>query len=123
MSLPWKKCGAPGCRKRVRGALYCEAHRKEAAARHNTPADESKRHAREADHAFYQSRAWRALRREAADRYGKLCAACLKRGRVTAANELDHVKPRKQYPERALDIDNVQWLCRACHNRKRRDEG
>ncbi len=31
---------------------------------------------------------------------------------------LDHIKPRKRYPELALEPANLQWLCKSCNLRK-----
>jgi 5-methylcytosine-specific restriction endonuclease McrA len=31
---------------------------------------------------------------------------------------VDHIKPRKQFPWLALDIDNCQILCQACNHGK-----
>lgn len=31
---------------------------------------------------------------------------------------VDHVKPRKFYPELALDLDNLQVLCALCNHGK-----
>ena len=40
------------------------------------------------------------------------------------ATEVHHVKPVDTYPELALDINNLEPLCRDCHDatRRRRDE-
>jgi 5-methylcytosine-specific restriction endonuclease McrA len=40
---------------------------------------------------------------------------------VTAATDVDHILDRRPHPELALDRDNLQPLCRRCHNAKRAD--
>jgi 5-methylcytosine-specific restriction protein A len=42
---------------------------------------------------------------------------CLKEGRASMAEIADHIKPIKEGGAR-LDINNLQSLCRSCHNKK-----
>ena len=42
-----------------------------------------------------------------------LCRPCSKHGRVTAATEIDHIRPRAQGGSN--DPDNLQPICHACH--------
>ncbi len=46
-----------------------------------------------------------------------LCEACLKRGIVTVANEVDHITPHRG-DEAAFRFGPIQSLCRQCHSRK-----
>lgn len=47
-----------------------------------------------------------------------LCVHCERRGRVVAANEVDHVVPHKG--DMVLFWDNTNWqsLCKPCHSLK-----
>jgi 5-methylcytosine-specific restriction protein A len=68
--------------------------------------------------AFLASPEWKALRSRVLDRYGCKCMCC---GHVPAKRSLinvDHIKPRKFYPELALDEDNLQVLCGRCNKQK-----
>ena len=51
-----------------------------------------------------------------------LCAACEQQGRMTPAQIVDHILPRRYYPELKYDKDNLQSLCQrrpfSCHQRK-----
>lgn len=62
--------------------------------------------------AFYRSRAWRQLRLKAFARYGRKCACC---GARNTELHVDHIKPRSKFPKLALDIRNLQILCRDCN--------
>lgn len=50
-----------------------------------------------------------------------LCRHCLAVDRVTAAREVDHMKPLANGGER-LDPVNLQSLCKPCHSKKTRSE-
>lgn len=54
------------------------------------------------------------------DRDDWLCQPCRKIGRVTAATECDHIKPKAEGG--TDDLDNLQAICSACHREKTRDE-
>lgn len=45
-----------------------------------------------------------------------LCALCADVGRVTAATVADHVTPHKGDERLFYDYDNLQSLCKTCHD-------
>lgn len=67
---------------------------------------------------FLYTEAWRALRREAVAKYGLICLSCGRENSRKFPINIDHIKPRKFYPELALDINNLQPLCGPCNKRK-----
>ena len=71
---------------------------------------------RHANTEFYRSTAWRKLRAEQLRRQ-PLCECCLAQGRHTPAHIVDHIRPVNQGGA-PLDLENLQSLCVACHNRK-----
>jgi len=68
---------------------------------------------------FYASPAWLELRYRALRLSNGRCECC--GARATSANPLhvDHIRPRSRYPERELDLTNLQVLCRQCNLGKR----
>jgi 5-methylcytosine-specific restriction protein A len=75
---------------------------------HMTPTPRKRGRAAVADRA-------RVMRRD-----NGLCQACLDRGRITAAVEVDHIIPLfKGGPD---TDDNKRSLCKACHDDKTRDD-
>jgi 5-methylcytosine-specific restriction endonuclease McrA len=66
---------------------------------------------------FLKSEDWKRLRYRALRRYGGRCMACGRSGKTATLN-VDHVKPRRFYPELALDIGNLQVLCADCNRGK-----
>lgn len=69
---------------------------------------------------FYNSSAWRKLRQSVLQRDNYECQWCKAAGRVTtdAILEVDHIKPLEQFPELAMDPDNLRTLCKDCHNKR-----
>jgi 5-methylcytosine-specific restriction endonuclease McrA len=68
--------------------------------------------------SFLKSYEWRKLRMVVLKKYGPKCQCC---GATTKDGEtmnVDHIKPRKNYPELALDINNLQVLCSSCNHGK-----
>jgi len=49
-----------------------------------------------------------------------LCQPCLRKGKFTAATEVDHRVPKSQGG--TDDIDNLESICRACHKAKTQAE-
>lgn len=72
---------------------------------------------------FYNSTAWRKLRVTVLVRDAYLCQPCLRNKRLTTANTVHHIKPRLDYPELALDMDNCESICPACHNKEHPEKG
>lgn len=107
--IPYKSmvpCKHPGCPELVpAGEKYCEKHK----AMHPEEV-------RSAAGRGYDNK-WRAFRK----RYlavHPLCAECLKHGRFTKATVIDHIKPFRGDERLQYDPDNLQPLCKACHDRK-----
>jgi hypothetical protein len=67
---------------------------------------------------FIRSPQWRELRQRAIAKYGSTCVKCGRVGSKRYPINIDHIKPRKYYPELALDINNLQPLCGGCNKRK-----
>lgn len=65
-------------------------------------------------HPFFDSPEWLRLRQLAFSKYGRKCMKCGTRDRL----QVDHVKPRSIYPKLALDINNLQVLCKCCNLNK-----
>ncbi len=65
---------------------------------------------------FYSSRTWRRVR-AAKLQVNPLCEVCLKRGVLTPATLVDHVTERSDGGA-DYDMDNLQSMCRSCHERK-----
>jgi 5-methylcytosine-specific restriction protein A len=67
-------------------------------------------------HSGYQTKQWRAMRRDILQAQ-PLCVECGKQGRLTVANVIDHIKPVRLGGE-FWDTKNMQPLCVSCHNSK-----
>ena len=65
---------------------------------------------------FYQSAPWRRLRAVKLEQ-NPMCEECARTGRYTPAQMGDHIVPINKGGG-ALDLDNLQSLCNACHARK-----
>ena len=65
--------------------------------------------------AFYKSKAWRKLRYQVLLLRGPVCCLCGATRKDGVVLHVDHIKPRYQYPELELDIDNLQVLCEDCN--------
>ncbi len=64
---------------------------------------------------FYNSPEWKRLKYRVLCRYEATCMCC-GASRITGAEiHVDHVLPRSKFPDLALDIDNMQVLCRDCN--------
>ena len=67
------------------------------------------------EQGFYHKPAWRKLRLLALQRDHYLCQECLRRGKITAATEVHHIKELNDFPELGLDLSNLESLCWQCH--------
>ena len=66
---------------------------------------------------FYNSKAWEAAREARLEKDFYLCQSCLRNHEITTATMVHHKKHLRDFPELGLDIDNLESLCDACHNR------
>ena len=77
-----------------------------------------------ASREFLDSYEWATIRYKALKRYGGTCKACgIQAGMKSddgrpAVIHVDHVKPRKKYPQLALNLSNMQPLCHLCNKGK-----
>lgn len=91
---PRRPCAAPGCGVLVsRGR--CESHR------------------RASRHARGYGKEWQPIRERILTEQ-PFCRICRENGRVTAANEVDHIDGNS----RNNDPANLRSLCKPCHSRK-----
>ena len=51
-------------------------------------------------------------------RYGRVCQCCGASPATGAKMHVDHIKPRKLFPQLALDLNNLQILCHECNHGK-----
>lgn len=71
---------------------------------------------------FYCSEAWRKLRRVVLRRDGYRCVSCLADVSGPGQARVDHIKPRREFPDLALNPYNLRTLCPACDNRRHREK-
>lgn len=79
---------------------------------------ENNRSTKKMSAVFYSSWEWKKARYEALKRFGAKCMLCGSTERVV----VDHIKPRRFYPELELDQDNLQILCNECNQGKSFDD-
>lgn len=103
---PWKQCLAPGCVTLCRGEPRCEKHRRGSKA-DNRP---------NAYQRGYTKR-W-AKAAKAYLRNHPLCVYCKIKGRVQAAECVDHHIPHKGDQTLFWDRDNWRASCISCNSRK-----
>lgn len=71
--------------------------------------------------AFYNSPAWRNLRKSVLAE-NPLCVRCMEDDVVEPAVVCDHIVPIRVWWEGRLIKENLQGLCRSCDNIKRAEE-
>ena len=70
---------------------------------------------------YYQSKEWKQLRKPVIQRDKGLCQQCKREGRTKPGNTVDHIVSRRQGG--ADSLNNLELLCRRCHDKKRGKEG
>jgi 5-methylcytosine-specific restriction protein A len=106
---PNRFCSAPGCREIVAGA-YCAAHQKDADKRRRESFDKRRG---SASSRGYDAR-WQKVRLFKLAKDG-LCEMCEKRGDISAATMVHHIKPISAGGD-ALAYENLMSLCESCHD-------
>lgn len=66
---------------------------------------------------FYHSREWKSVRDKVAKRDGGLCQQCMRDGRTTPYDVVDHIVEIEDGGSK-LNMDNLECLCHSCHNKK-----
>lgn len=64
---------------------------------------------------LYGTKRWFQLRHRQLSKH-PLCALCERLGKVTQAKVVDHVEPHRGNEELFFDPDNLQSLCKTCHD-------
>lgn len=72
----------------------------------------------EASNEFLSSYEWRKIRMEALKKHGRRCQCCGASPANGAVLNVDHIKPRLEYPHLALELSNLQVLCHDCNHGK-----
>ena len=112
-SKPLRPCVVHGCRGFSTGNGYCNDHQ-------DIYQEKKREQHRKLDNKRGSSTQrgydgqWRKVRRlKFLD--NPLCEWCEANGLVVAAQEIHHKIPIKEAPEKRLEMDNLESLCRACH--------
>lgn len=105
---PKRPCSYPGCPELTEGR-YCEKHDKEMAREYN-------RNNRTYKHLYNTAR-WKRLRIQFLKEH-PLCEECSRKGIAKPAEVVDHIIPHRGNKELFWDEDNLQALCKECHDRK-----
>ncbi|WP_330547708.1 HNH endonuclease [Caminicella sporogenes] len=100
-------CSFPGCPELTEGR-YCEKHQKEETKKYNRKRKYKK---------LYNSSSWQRLRKKVLTKH-PLCVECEEKGRLTPATVVDHIVPHHGNEALFWDEDNLQSLCKSCHDRK-----
>ncbi|HFI0435151.1 HNH endonuclease signature motif containing protein [Streptococcus suis] len=87
------------------GSRYCEEHRKEHLHDVKTTSEKG-----------YTSR-WQKARRYYLKGH-PLCVHCQRKGKLTKATVVDHIKPHRGDQDLFWNPLNWQALCKSCHDRK-----
>lgn len=107
-SRPKRPCNRIGCRE-LTNERFCIVHKK-------TNQQEQDRSRGTSTTRGYNSR-WRKARKIHLNEH-PLCVHCQNEGRITAANEVDHIIPHKKDYDLFWDEGNWQSLCKSCHSKK-----
>ena len=68
--------------------------------------------------AFYASAKWQLLRELVIIEQRRICQECERQIRDDFDLTVDHIKPKDEFPELALEKSNLQILCRSCYSAK-----
>jgi len=70
---------------------------------------------------LYSTQQWRRMRKHQLAR-APLCAYCEEIGELTPATVADHVVPHRGVADAFFDPDNLQSLCKPCHDSVKQQE-
>lgn len=72
---------------------------------------------------FYNSPKWRRKSKQILRRDKYQCQLCKRYGRLVEAEIVHHKLELDEYPELALDDDNLVSVCKKCHNKLHPEKG
>jgi 5-methylcytosine-specific restriction endonuclease McrA len=64
---------------------------------------------------FYHGTKWKYKRLSVLERDHNECQICKRKGKLTIANTVHHIKHIEDAPELSLEEDNLVSVCRNCH--------
>ena len=67
---------------------------------------------------FYQTKDWYRVRALILRRDAHRCVICSMNVRGKGLARVDHIKPLREAPELALDMNNLRTLCVSCDNKR-----
>lgn len=67
------------------------------------------------NNSFYKRKAWRVKRVNILKRDNYECRECARYGKRVDATTVHHIYPYQEYPQLALESDNLVSLCCKCH--------
>lgn len=67
---------------------------------------------------FLASKEWKRLRYKALKLHGNKCQSCGASPNTGAVLNVDHILPRRLFPNHALQLENLQVLCSDCNEGK-----
>ena len=105
---PAKPCNHPGCPLLTHGRFCLEHQRERRQVLDRERGSSAKRG---------YGHDWRKLRAAYIEE-NPLCVECASHGRTEAVEAVDHIKPHKGDDALRLDWNNLQSLCKICHDRK-----
>jgi 5-methylcytosine-specific restriction enzyme A len=117
-SRPMRQCAAPSCRNLSKNTYCdkCRAVRKQQKQITDKHYNDNVRNKERA--AFYKSRQWTKLRQYILQRDHRLCQPCQRNSKITAGNIVDHIIPLEVDMALGLEPNNLQTICKPCHNKK-----
>lgn len=108
-----KRCNAIGCREFIpHSESHCSKHKLEISQAYDLAANRKEQ--------IYRTYDWQKVRGEVL-RQEPLCRHCSKAGLTVLANVVDHIIPIK-HGGAEFNLENLQPLCVACHNKKTKQE-
>ena len=109
-SKPKHICNHPGCNT-LCNTTYCDAHAKQRNIRDN----------RSSYHYLYNTNKWIKLRQQILID-NPLCILCKIEHKWVLATVVDHITPHKGNESLFYDVNNLQALCKICHDKKTAEE-
>lgn len=114
--MPKKQCSQVGCTKLINFTVeYCDDHKE---INHDTLRNKVNYEWDKKYKKFYNSAAWKRLRRTVMIENNWACANCERNSIYVRADVVDHIIEIKDDWDRRLDISNLEPLCHLCHNQK-----